>query len=58
MAEQTVPCKLCGQPTRMLGTNFCDRCWELSTRIERDQELSVKILRLLGRLPSDSGHYH
>lgn len=28
-----VECRLCGVPTRMLGTRLCDNCWEISTRI-------------------------
>lgn len=39
-----VPCRVCGEPTRMLGTKLCDRCWELTTRIRSDPELARKIL--------------
>ncbi len=41
---ETVPCKHCGIPTRMLGTKMCDGCWELETRIESKPKLARKIL--------------
>jgi len=31
--EETVPCKLCGEPTIMLGTKKCDNCWEVISRL-------------------------
>jgi len=40
----TIACRLCGAMTGMLGTQLCDRCYELETRIQRDPELSRKIL--------------
>jgi len=40
----TVPCRICGKPTPMLGTKLCDRCWELETRIRHDPEIARKIL--------------
>lgn len=42
--EDTVPCGLCGRPTRMLGTKRCDRCWELESRIQADPKLAREIL--------------
>lgn len=27
---QTMPCRLCRTPTRMLGTQLCDRCYEMT----------------------------
>lgn len=33
--KETVPCKICFQQTHMLGTELCDNCWELETRIAR-----------------------
>jgi hypothetical protein len=39
-----VPCDICGDPTPMLATKRCDRCWELERRIERDPHLARKIL--------------
>ncbi len=39
-----IPCRLCGQPTHMLGTKLCDGCWELETRIHMHPELARKIL--------------
>ena len=32
--ERTVPCTICGEPTRMTGTKQCDGCWEVTHRIE------------------------
>lgn len=40
----TVPCKVCGQPTRSKGTQLCDRCWELEHRIRMDPEIARKLL--------------
>lgn len=31
----------------MHGTQLCDRCWELKTRIERDFALSIDIINLI-----------
>ena len=30
----------------MIGTKLCHRCWELKTRINKDFELSLKIIGL------------
>ena len=43
-STEAVPCRLCGRDTRMLGTELCDGCWELETRIEGDVDLAVKII--------------
>jgi hypothetical protein len=43
--EPVIPCSLCAQPTAMIGTGLCDRCWELKRRIEADPELAKKILQ-------------
>ena len=45
--QETVPCKWCGEPTPMLGTKECDRCYELRSRIEYDPALAVKIYTTL-----------
>ena len=37
-------CMRCGEPVQHEDAKLCDRCWELSTRIERDPELARKIL--------------
>lgn len=42
--QATVPCELCKDPTTMLGTKRCDRCWELETRIQANPQLARKIL--------------
>lgn len=41
--RETIPCRLCGRPTPMTGTQLCDRCWELESRIRGDTELAKKI---------------
>ena len=40
----TVECRICGEPTPMLGTKLCDRCWELERRIQVDPLIAKKIL--------------
>ena len=30
----SVPCKTCGTPTHMKGTQLCDPCWEVERRLE------------------------
>jgi len=47
-SEITVPCELCGTPTRMLGTKRCDGCWEIERRINHQPELARKILTARG----------
>ena len=42
--NDTIPCRLCGVPTRMKGTKLCDRCWELERRVLADPEMTRKIL--------------
>lgn len=37
---ETGPCKLCATETDNLGTELCNRCWELSRRIEADPDLA------------------
>ena len=39
-----VSCRHCGRSTPMLGTQMCDRCWELDHRIRGDVQLARKIL--------------
>lgn len=41
---ETVPCKWCKEPTSMLGTKMCDRCWELERRMGRDMKIAEKII--------------
>lgn len=45
---KTVPCKHCETPTPMTGTEMCNRCWELDTRIRHNPELAVSIIEDLG----------
>ena len=44
MPAETVPCRVCGDPTEMRGTKLCDRCWELKNRIRAAPELARRIL--------------
>lgn len=44
MKEETCPCSLCGQPTPMLATKLCNRCWELEKRITADPDIAQTIL--------------
>lgn len=43
----TTSCKWCGKQTRMTGTRQCDSCWELSSRIERDPDMAMRILQIV-----------
>lgn len=47
--EKTIPCRLCGALTSMLGTKLCHRCWELETKIEIDFTLALKIIKQIIR---------
>ncbi len=42
--RETVPCKICGDPTPMLETHLCDPCWELQFRMALDPERTAKVL--------------
>jgi hypothetical protein len=48
--RRMVPCGLCGALTPMLGTERCDRCYELETRIFEAPELARKVLERMGHL--------
>jgi len=45
MMNNTVPCKWCGEPTRMLGTRMCNFCWEMHWRIRRRPDIAKEIIR-------------
>lgn len=32
--EKAVPCKICGNPTLNTGTELCNGCWEVQSRID------------------------
>lgn len=34
VVEETVPCKICGEQTSMLGTQLCDDCWHMDRSFE------------------------
>ena len=42
--QEIIHCKLCNGLTTMLGTQRCDQCWELETRIHHDLPLATKII--------------
>jgi len=31
---KTMPCEICGKPTKYLNTRKCNNCWEISRRID------------------------
>ena len=46
-----VPCKFCGVPTRMAGTEQCDNCWEVHSRLDTmSPEILEAILLDLGKI--------
>lgn len=42
--EQNIECRLCGTPTKMTGTELCDVCWQLETRITQRPAIARRIL--------------
>lgn len=40
-------CKICLEPTNYLGTNLCNRCWKLDTRIRNDFDLALSIVNTI-----------
>ena len=44
MNQKTVPCRLCSQPTLMLGTKLCDRCWGIEHRVQSDPLIALRVL--------------
>jgi len=42
-------CKICGQNTGMIVTSFCDRCWELNSRIRANYHISERIMAEIKR---------
>ena len=48
MEPETVECKYCKTETSCTGTGLFDRCWELETRVLRNPELTLLILREKG----------
>lgn len=45
--QQTIPCRLCGAPTPMLGMHLCDRCWELERQTQMPNAKQQEILELM-----------
>lgn len=45
--DPTVPCRLCGTPTRMTGTALCDPCWELERRVSDRPGIALMVLQQL-----------
>ncbi|MEJ2248081.1 MAG: hypothetical protein P8Y70_00295 [Candidatus Lokiarchaeota archaeon] len=41
--EKYIPCKYCYNKTNMLGTQLCDNCYEIETRLKNNPELVIKI---------------
>jgi hypothetical protein len=44
MENETCECIWCGQETEFTGTKQCNRCWELSHRIENHIALAESML--------------
>lgn len=42
--SEVVPCRWCGSPTTMLGTQECDEHWELRTRVEAEPDMARRML--------------
>ena len=42
--KETVPCRLCGVDTPMIGTRLCNRCWELESRISLNLKIAERII--------------
>ena len=63
MKLETVPCKNCGTPTRMLGTQQCDPCWEerrsgkLDVAEARIAQLEAALIQR-GHQPYCAAQYH
>lgn len=36
--QEIIPCKFCNAETTMLGTELCDPCWELDSRIRNSPD--------------------
>ena len=43
--DEHITCQWCGSSDGLVGTEMCNRCWELDQRIGRDPELAEKILK-------------
>lgn len=46
--NKVVACGLCGQPTPMVHTTRCDRCWELERRLVAAPDIARQILGSIG----------
>jgi hypothetical protein len=44
----SVPCGICGQPTRFTSIKRCDRCYELESRILRSMGLAQGVIAAAG----------
>lgn len=42
--DKSVPCFYCETPTRMVGTQRCDNCWELEQRMRGRPAIAAIIL--------------
>lgn len=34
VTREFIPCRVCGEPTSMLGTKLCNGCWEVESRLK------------------------
>lgn len=42
--QRIIPCAICGEGTTMLGTEHCDRCHELDSRIRSDLDIAERLV--------------
>ncbi len=56
--EETVPCRFCGEQTRMTGTKECDNCHEVRARIRyMPGRILVAILKDAGHMGSHATYW-
>lgn len=42
--EEVIPCIICNQGTTMTGTEQCDRCYELDSRIRDNLDIAERLV--------------
>lgn len=42
--EEVIKCTMCGEGTTMLGTELCDRCYELDSRIRANLVIAERLV--------------
>ena len=49
LGQQIIQCSICGEKTTMLGTEHCDRCYELDACIRRDIDIAEILINYYRR---------